>query len=63
MEESGVMKTTNLLPVRTADGRLCYASYADDAEKARILTWAKENKAVTGPAALVAGPGLLRNLG
>ena len=39
------MKTTRLLPVRTSDGRLHYASYADDAEKQRIIAWAKANNA------------------
>lgn len=48
------MKTTRLLPVRTSDGRLTYASYADEAEKERIITWAKENGATVGIAAQIA---------
>lgn len=62
MEDWRRMKTTNLLPVRTADGRLSYASYADDAEKARIEAWARANHAVAGPAALIAPPGPLRHI-
>lgn len=56
------MKTIQLLPVRTADGRLCYASYADEAEKAQIVAWARRNKAAIGPQALTAGPGPLRHI-
>ncbi len=56
------MKTTNLLPVRTADGRLCYASYIDEAERQRIVSWARANNAQTGPAALVSPPGPLRHI-
>jgi hypothetical protein len=43
--------TTSLLPIRTADGRLRYASYKDEAEKARILAWAQANNARVGNAA------------
>lgn len=45
------MKTTRLLPVRTADGRLHYASYADETEKQRIIAWAKANNATVQPEA------------
>lgn len=62
MEDWRGMKTTNLLPVRTVDGRLSYASYADAAEKAQIEAWARRNNAVTGPQALIAPPGQLRNI-
>lgn len=62
MEDCSRMKTTNLLPVRTADGRLCYASYADEAEKARIEAWAKAKGASVGPTALIAPPGPLRHI-
>jgi hypothetical protein len=37
--------TTNLLALRTPDGRLSYASYKDEQEKARILAWAQRNAA------------------
>lgn len=43
--------TTNVLPIRTADGRLLYASYKDEQEKARILAWAEEHDARVGEAA------------
>lgn len=56
------MQVTNLIAVRTPDGRLCYASYKDEAERAQILAWAKENKAVVGPAALNDNPDLLRKI-
>ena len=42
------MKPLATLPIRTADGRLSYASYSDEAEKARILAWAKANNARSG---------------
>lgn len=43
------MKNTALLQIRTADGRLCHASYADEAEKLRIIAWAQANGAVVTP--------------
>lgn len=45
------MQTTATLPIRTADGRLIFASYKDEAEKARIIAWAKANNARYGEAA------------
>ena len=45
------MPTTATLPIRTADGRLIFASYKDEAEKARIIAWAKANNALYGEAA------------
>jgi hypothetical protein len=45
------MPTTMLLPIRTADGRLIYASYKDETEKARIIAWAEAHKAQVGEAA------------
>lgn len=54
------METTQLLPVRTADGRLSYASYKDEQEKAQIIAWAEANNAKVGVAALLSQPqGLL----
>ena len=35
------MQTTNLLPLRAPDGRVSFASYRDDEEKQRILSWAR----------------------
>ncbi len=46
-----MMKNTSSLQIRTADGRLCHASYADEAEKLRIIAWAQANGAVVTPAA------------
>lgn len=45
------MKNTALLQIRTADGRLCHASYADEAEKLRIIAWAQAQNAVVTPVA------------
>ncbi|MES1201691.1 MAG: hypothetical protein ABUS57_09625 [Pseudomonadota bacterium] len=39
------MTTTNLLALRMPDGRLSFASYKDEEEKARILAWARANNA------------------
>jgi len=39
------MQTTNLLAIRLPDGRLSFASYKDEEERARILAWAKANNA------------------
>ena len=39
------MQTTNLLTVRLPDGRVSFASYRDEEEKARILAWAHANNA------------------
>ena len=49
--QNHLMPTTALLPIRTTDGRLIYASYKDEAEKARILAWAEANNARVGEAA------------
>ncbi|HWA01512.1 MAG TPA: hypothetical protein VG841_14485 [Caulobacterales bacterium] len=43
------MQTTNLLALRMPDGRLSFASYKDDEEKARILAWARANNAQIDP--------------
>lgn len=56
------METTQLLPVRTADGRLSYASYKDELEKARIVDWAKAHNAKVGAAALIQPVGLLARI-
>ena len=40
-----IMQTTNLLAVRLPNGRVSYASYRDDEEKARIEAWARANNA------------------
>lgn len=45
------MPTTATLPIRTADGRLIFASYKDEAEKAQIIAWAKAHNARYGDAA------------
>ncbi len=42
------MTSTKLLPMRMADGRLRYASYADEEERQKIIAWAKENGAKVG---------------
>ncbi|MES1201161.1 MAG: hypothetical protein ABUS57_06895 [Pseudomonadota bacterium] len=43
------MQTTNLLAVRMPNGRVSYASYRDDEEKARIEAWARANNAQIDP--------------
>lgn len=44
-EFAPAMKTTQLLPLRTLDGRLRYASYATEEDRQQILVWAQENGA------------------
>lgn len=51
MGQTTPMPTTATLPIRTADGRLIFASYKDEAEKAQIIAWAKAHNARYGDAA------------
>ncbi|HVY85239.1 MAG TPA: hypothetical protein VG943_08900 [Caulobacterales bacterium] len=44
------MPTTHLIALRLQDGRLSYASYKDEEERARILAWARANNAQVDPA-------------
>ncbi len=60
--QSRHMQTTALLPIRTSDGRLSYASYKDATEKAQIEAWARANGATVGAAALIRPPGALANI-